>query len=237
MSRFTLEGGAYPVWTPDGRRITFASRKSGAFNIYSKLLDGSGAEEPLATDEETKYPFSWSPDGHTLAFVHLSAKTKQDLWMITPENKDQGRPFLDTPFREGAPAFSRDGRWLAYVTDESGRPEVCVRPVSGPGEKWTISAGGGIEPMWSRNGRQLFYRAGEAVFMVDVETSPKFSAGKPIKLFEKRYEPSNAFWSNYDVADDGRLLMVKADDGSAVRAPINVVLNWTEELKARLPPK
>src|SRR5437867_3827561 len=106
----------------------------------------------------------------------------------------------------------------------------------GPGEKWTISAGGGTEPVWPRNARQLFYRSGNAMMVVDVATGPTFGVGKPRRLFEKPYERSTAFWANYDVSADGeRLLMVKGDDLAATPPPISVVVNWFEELNARVP--
>ena len=171
-----------------------------------------------------------------LAFVSLSAETAQDIWLLEPHETAKPRLFLQTRFREGAPVFSPDGRWLAYVSDESGRPEVYVRPFPGPGEKWTISAGGGIEPVWPRHGRQLFYRSGDAMMAVDVSTQPTFSAGKPRRLFEKAYARSIAFWANYDVSADGkRLLMIKGDERGAATSEISVVVNWFDELKERVP--
>jgi Tol biopolymer transport system component len=238
LDRVTVEGGGFPVWTPDGRRITFASRKGGPYDIYWKPLDGSRPDEPLLSDEGTKYPFSWTPDGRTLAVVRVNPKTFQDIWLVTLGNTVKESPFLITQFREGAPTFSPDGRWLTYVSDESGRAEVYVRPVPGPGEKWTISSDGGSEPVWSRNGRQIFYRRGDAMYVVDVQTSPTFSAGKARKLFEKHFAPSSAFWPNYDVSADGeRLLMVKDLSRPAGPSRINVVLNWYEELKQKTPAK
>jgi serine/threonine-protein kinase len=227
LDRFTVEVGGFPVWTPDGRRIGFSSRKGGSYDIYSKPLDGSRPDEPLLPSEGTKYPFSWTADGRTLAFVRVNPKTFQDIWLLSPDSKVKERLFLSTQFREGAPTFSPDGRWIAYVSDESGRAEIYVRPVPGPGEKWTISSDGGNEPIWSRNGRQIFYRRDDAMYVVDVQTSPTFSAGKARKLFEKHYAPSNAFWPNYDVSADGeRLLMIKDLGRSAGPSRINVVPSW-----------
>jgi len=232
--RLTVEGGSFPVWTRDGRRITFASRREGPYNIYWKTLDGSRPDEPLLRGEGTKYPFSWSADDRMLAFVRINPRTFQDILLLSDQAKEE--PFLVTPFPEGAPTFSPDGRWLAYVSAESGRTEVYVRPVPGPGQKWTISADGGSEPVWTRNGRQLFYRRGNAVFAVEVQTAPTFSAGRPRQLFEKSYETSLGFFPNYDATADGaRLLMVKEADSLPNPVQINVVLNWLDELTRRVP--
>jgi hypothetical protein len=147
------------------------------------------------------------------------------------------RPFVQTPFREGAPTFSYDGRWMAYASDQSGRSEIYMRPFPGPGEEWTISIDGGTEPLWATTGGQLFYRHGDEMMVVDVNTEPTVTASKPRRLFEKRYIRSTGFWPNYDVAGDGqRFLMVK---GRAEEAPVhvNVVLNWFDELKRLVPAK
>ena len=129
-----------------------------------------------------------------------------------------------------------DGRWLAYTSNESGRYEVYVQPFPEPGEKFQISTGGGADPVWSRNGRELFYRAGNKMMAVPVQTGTRFVAGKPAELFEGRHETLGAAGvpaGSYDVAADGqRFLMVKA---AAARPPtqINVVINWFEDLKRK----
>ena len=235
-SRFTSEGdNAFPLWAPDGRTLTFVSNKAGPDNIYRKPLDGSGPEERLAASDRPTYPFSWSPDG-ALAFVSVFPRAVQDIWVLRSDQGGKPAPFLETPFGEGAPAFSADGRWLAYVSNESGRNEIHVRPFPGPGEKVTISTEGGNEPVWSRSGRELFYRSGDAMMAVDIVTSPVFAAGKPRRLFEGNYETSTALWPNYSVAPDGqRFVMVKRIDREAAPAQINVVINWFDELKRLVP--
>jgi serine/threonine-protein kinase len=162
----------------------------------------------------------------------------QDIWVAPVAEPQKGRAFLQTRFREGAPQFSPDGHWIAYASDESGRPEIYVRPFPGPGEKWTVSTGGGNEPIWSRKSQQIFYRTGDAMMVVDVTTTPTFSAGKPRQLFEKPYEKSGAYWPNYDVTPDGkRLLMVKDAERPTAPAQLDVVLNWFSELQQRVPLK
>jgi dipeptidyl aminopeptidase/acylaminoacyl peptidase len=152
--------------------------------------------------------------------------------------KDRKRSvFLSTPATEGAPRFSPDGRWMAYVSDESGRPEVYVQPYPGPGGKWQISADGGIEPLWNPNGRELFYRSSNRVLAVPVTTQPTFSAGRPTMLFEGEYlaSPFPNTGVTYDVTPDGqRFLMIK-DARTASATQINVVVNWFEDLRRLLP--
>jgi serine/threonine protein kinase/Tol biopolymer transport system component len=229
-SRVTVDGGGYPVWTPDGRQLVFT--KGGPDDIYVKSFDGSGVEERLLGGVSGgSRPFSWSPDGRFLSFVSVSPATANDIMVVDRQNKTEARPFLKTQFGEGAPMFSPDGRWIAYASNKSGRNEIYMRPFPGPGEEWTISTEGGAEPVWARNTGELFYRQGDAMMSVEVNTSPTLVVGKPHRVFEGRYATSGALYANYDVTPDGkRLLMVK---GSVQEAPaqINLVLNWLEEVK------
>jgi Tol biopolymer transport system component len=147
------------------------------------------------------------------------------------------QPFLRTQFDEAAPRFSPDGRWLAYVSDESGRYEIYVQPYPGPGGKWQISTEGGTEPVWNPNGRELFYRSSDKMMAVDIATQSGFAAGTPRILFEGRYEPAPFPVANYDVSRDGQRFLVLKLSEEAQSAPtqINVVLNWFEELKQKVP--
>ena len=170
-----------PVWAPDGKRIALGSVKEGQPpNISWQPSDGSGGLELLTTAESIPNPTSWSRDGRFLAFFRTGPNTQRDIWVLRLNDR-KAEPFLTTPFTEGAPSFSPDGRWLAYVSDESGRPEIYVQPYPGPGGKWQISTDGGTEPLWNRSGRELFYRTENRMMIVDVETPPagSFSAGKP----------------------------------------------------------
>jgi Tol biopolymer transport system component len=240
LTRFTFEGNvnSRPVWTPDGKRITFYSNKEGALNIFWQLADGSGGLERLTTSEFTSVPSSWSPDGQTLAFHVANVKTGNDIWTLRLSDR-KAQPFLQTQFNEGNPRFSPDGRWIAYVSDESGRSEIYVQPYPGPGGKWQVSRDGGTEPVWNRNGRELFYRSGNKLMAVEITIQPNFELGNPRMLFEGPYVPSAVPVSNYDVSPDGqRFLMLKpAEQDQAQSAPtqITVVQNWFEELKRRVP--
>jgi len=135
------------------------------------------------------------------------------------------------------PAFSPDGRWVAYLSDESGRQEIYVRPFPGPGGKMQISTEGGTEPMWARNGRELFYRNGDKMMVTAVETQPVFAASKPELLFEAHYETGlSSFERDYDVSPDGqRFLMIKGSEQESAATQLNVVLNWSDELRRLAP--
>jgi Tol biopolymer transport system component len=247
LTRLTFEGNAnaYPTWTPDSKRIALQSNKEGQNNIFWQLADGSGGLERLTTSENaTSSPSSWSRDGQLLAFSEITPATGNDIWVLRMSDPSAGsgqvrkaQPFLRTPFNEGAPRFSPDGRWLAYPSDESGRYEIYVQPYPGPGGKWQISTEGGTEPVWNPNGRELFYRNGDKMIAVDIATQPGFTVGKPRMLFAGPYVPTVTMFPNYDMSPDGqRFLMLKPSE-STETAPtqINVVLNWFEELKQKVP--
>jgi serine/threonine-protein kinase len=243
LSRLTDDGGHnYLLWTPDGHRLSFLSNSgpiaSGSRGTitWKRVDDSSAAVETLLTGQTAGAPLSWTPDGRILAFVNLHPVTRQDIWILALDGKAQPRPFLQTRFAEGGPAFSPDGRWLAYVSDESGRSEVYVQPFPGPGEKIAVSTDGGYEITWPRRGHELFYRSGDSMMAVDVTTGATFTAGKPRRLFDRRFERSTAVWPNYDVTADGqRFIMVKSAEEFTSPRQMTVVLNWDQELKRLLP--
>ena len=247
LTRFTFEGTANynPVWTPDSKRIAFNSNKEGPMSVFWQPADGSGGIERLTTSEFGTTPRSFSADGQLLAFVELNPTTRRGDISVLRLSDRKLQPFLRTQFDDFEPQFSPDGHWLAYVSDESGRDEIYVRPYAGPGGKLQISTEGGEEPMWNPNGRELFYRTGGGrystaqykMMAVDISTQPVFTAGKPHVLFEGRYEPGQVLNANYAVSPDGqRFLMLKASEQAGTAATqIVVVQNWFEELKQKVP--
>jgi serine/threonine-protein kinase len=236
-ARLTGEGKAsFVTWTPDGQRVTFNWWKPGGPpNLYWQPVDGSSPMERLTTSEYNQFSGSWSPDGTTLAFVEFGPGIGRILLLDVRSRRVT--PFLNSQSAQAYPEFSPDGRWLAYVSDESGRGEVYVRPFPGPGGKWQISQQGGYQPLWARTGKQLFYKWEDQVWAVDVQTAPVFSAGKPRLLFQQPGLGLGVPIRNWDLSLDGqRFLMVKSDE----RKPTPVtemilVQNWFEELKRLAP--
>ena len=233
MTRLTTAPGAdeVPVWTADGRRVAFQSNRDGRFHLYWKPADGSGPAERLT---ESRMPFSWSPDGRVLAFAKTGGGNRGDVWILPMEGERKPVPFLETPFGEWAAQFSPDGRWIAYLSDESGRLEVYVLPYPGP--RHQISTNGGFDPLWARDGKEIFYRTNDDKMMVvPVRLEPEFKAGKPKVLFEGRFQSKHWEVLHYDITPDGqRFVMVESEEESAP-TEIIVVLNWFEELKRLVP--
>ncbi len=235
LTRLTFGGDDnFPVWSPDGKRIAFNSTRAGAANLYLTATDGSGTVERLTTSDYSQYPGSWSPDGKFLAFTEEAhPHTGDDIWLLPMQGDRRPQPLLQTPFNEWQPRFSPDGRWLAYTSNESGSAEVYVQPFPSPGAKWKISTDGGTEPLWGPTGRELFYRNGDKMMAVSLETKPAFAVSNPRLLFDAPYAHISSDIPNYDVAPDGRLLMVRENQQKATVTQLNVVLNWFEQLKQR----
>ena len=243
LSRLTVEGSnEAPIWTPDGTRVVFASGRPGSpdRDIYWAPADRSGDAEPLLIRDHAQYPYSWSRDARLLAFSETHPTTGRDIWVLPIDGEPQ--PFLVTSFDERAPTFSPDGRWLAYVSNESRREEVYVQAYPGPGPRVQISVNGGREPVWSADGTELFFRSldGTDIMVVAVESAAVFAAEDPRLLFQGEYarSPMNNGRPYYDVSSDGeRFLMLEDQSEGDDSSPpvITVVLNWTQELLERVP--
>ena len=234
-----------PIWTPDGQHVTYAAYSSNqAPNLHWTMADGSGSPEVLRRSDHAEFPDSWSPDGHVLAFTASMMELGRfvvgaDIWLLSSTGERAAKAWFESPHDEFGAMFSPDGRWIAYTSDESGRNEVYVRPYPGPGGRTIVSTDGGAEPLWARTGRELFYREGDKVLVVDVQTEPEFTLGTPKLLFQGNYDQGGVHdpARNYDVSADGqRFLMLKPT--SVQSQPItrlHVVTNWFAELKAKVP--
>jgi serine/threonine-protein kinase len=227
-TRLTFEAhNIEPAFTPDGRRVAFASSRTGPINMFWVPADGTGAAERLLESERTQLPDSWSPDGRVLAFTEFSPDTGSDVWVL-PLATGTPRPFVRTRFNEEHPAFSPDGRFLAYESDETNQTEVFVRPYPEGNPKRQLSASGGYAATWSADGRELYYRDDEAVWCVPFATAP-FRAGAPRRLFSDRRIIAMA------AARPGSGLVAARRAEAAPPRQVNLVLGWFGEL-ARLAP-
>jgi len=232
-----------PAWSRDGRHVVFGRIFGPSAGLFRQEVDGSGEQERLTTTNAGHAPCSWSPDGTELAYVHRG-KGEVDIWVLpVGERGEQPRPVVKTPFSEQHPAFAPDGRWLAYTSDESGSAEVYVQSYPEPGTKKQVSVDGGGAPAWSRDGRELFFgvKNGQTgilrMMVVGVATEPALRFGKPTMLFEGRYGGVTGC-ASYDVTPDGRRFLMVGEGELPPHDPvthINVVLNWFEELKRRVP--
>jgi serine/threonine-protein kinase len=212
MTRLTFESdNFYPVWSPDGGRVAFTSRRQPNTSLMWTAADGSSPPTTLVPSGVLSFTGSFTPDGHTLVFRRTNAKTGYDLWSVRTDSADAPpTPLLVTPANEAAPDISPDGNLIAYVSDATGRNEVYVRPFPSGGGQWQISTSGGSEPLWRRDGGALYFRSGQAVFAASVIRGATPTFGAPRKLFEGRYL-ENGRGVAYDVAPDGRhFLMVRA---------------------------
>jgi serine/threonine-protein kinase len=243
LSKVTTDGMSHnPVWSPDGKRLAYRSWISGGMTMWMMNADRSGTPLRLDPKSTRQSPVSFSPDGRFLAFDQKDPQTDDDAWIL-PLSGGEARPVSRSKFGEGSAKFSPDGRWIAYSSTESGQPEIYVQPFPGLGPKIQISNAGGTDPVWRRMGGELYYRQERKMMVVSVVTSgPELRASAPKMLFEgDYYEGSGASCemggpaaANYDVTPDGqRFLLVRDNTGEVVGNRAIVVVNWTEELKAK----
>jgi serine/threonine-protein kinase len=241
LTRLTFSPGMDrgPVWTPDGSRIAFSMTADGAESIYLQASDGSGTPTRVTPDRGTFVPVSFTPDGHQL-LVHTSAVAPYDLHVVDTDGKTPPRALLAATYSESNGVVSPDGRWLAYQSNESGRDEIYVRPFPDVNSgRWQVSTDGGTRPLWSRNGRELFYYLPPGVIMsAPVAPDKSFTAGTPTVVVKGAYlSPQTG--RMYDVSPDGRrFLLIKESPGEGPAPPppqLIVVQHWLEELKRLVP--
>jgi Tol biopolymer transport system component/predicted Ser/Thr protein kinase len=237
FTRFTFQSQdeGTPVWSPDGSNIVFSSSRGQARDLFLKPLSGAGAEQPLVQSDLPKYPDDWSRDGRFILYDSFSASTKGDIWVLSsPLGDKKSSLYLQTPFNETHAQFSPDGKWVAYGSDESGKSEVYVQSFPISGAKWLVSTNGGDQPIWRKDGKELFYLAADKkLTAVPVKTGTIFEAGTPLPLFEVHVVPKSLTddKNEYLVTADGQRFLVLSISDDSVGQPITVVLNWTAELK------
>jgi serine/threonine-protein kinase len=248
---FAGESNQYPAWTPDGQRIVYASQDTGrTFNLWWIRADGAGDPQRLteSKSQQLSYAGSWRPDGNVLAFTQVNPGTERDIMTLSIEGDEKSgwkigepKPFANSTFDERGPAFSPDGRWLAYVSNESGGYEVYVRPFPGPGGKWQISTGGGLYPRWSRSSKELFYRTetyNKIMAVTYTASGDSFRADKP-QLWSPGQFTDLGLNSNFDVHPDGKRFAVLKAPGTEQSAAVNkvsLIFNFFDEINRKVPP-
>jgi len=237
-TRFTFDPAneSCPVWSPDGSRIAFASNRNGLNSVYQKPSNGAGNDEMAFKSEEAARPEDWSPDGRFMLFTTVSGGTGADLWVAPLSGDQKPSPLIQTEFIEIQPRFSPDGRWVAYTSNESGTFQVYVQSFPVSGGKWQVSTGGGAQPQWRRDGKELFYLTADRKLMaVDVNGSgPNFTVAIPRVLFDARVTsvfPGGINAPYYAATGDGQRFIVDTTSGDSTPVPLTVVLNWTAGLK------
>jgi hypothetical protein len=238
-SRFTFDpmNDSLPVWSPDDSKIVFASHRiSKLANLYEKSTDGAGNAEILLSDESLEMsPTDWSRDGNFIVMNRGVGQGNIDLWVFSIQEQEV-TPFVATPFNEAAGRFSPDGNWMAYVSDESGQPEIYVQPFPGPGGKLRVSTSGGSMPSWSHDGRELFFIAPDASLMRSgIKRRPELDFEIPQVLFVTQIKHLYSDFNQYDVSPDGQRFLINTLLEEEDTTSITLVLNWFEELKRLAP--
>jgi Tol biopolymer transport system component len=231
-SRFTLNPGENdtPLWSPDGASIVFGSETAGIRNLYEKPASGQGDAKVIWESTEFKTPVDWSRDGRYIAVTVRDVKTDLDVWVVPMAGERQPIKIVSTSFADIQPRFAPSGRFLAYVSNESGRNEVYVQTFPNATGRWQVSNAGGNDPAWRADGRELFYRgADQRMMAVDISAGELFQAGVPRPIFTASVVPGNAR-NKYVVSADGQRFLLLAPLGRDSLVPTTLVLNWHAEL-------
>jgi eukaryotic-like serine/threonine-protein kinase len=233
-SRFTFNSDSYsnqsPVWSPDGGQIAFSTFRSGGRDVYVKALGATGPDQLLEHDSLRRNPTDWSRDGKYIIEEVADPKTKSDIWVLPLSGDRKSFPYLNSEVIEERGRLAPNGLWLAYVSNETGKREIYVQSFPKPGGKKQITTSGGYRPIWSRDGKELYFfdALGVTVMAVSVNTnSTNFEAGIPHRLFDAR-QAGGASW--FDVDKDGRFLIPVQREATGTPS-LNVVLNWPAALR------
>lgn len=228
---------ATPVWSPDGRRIAFSGTDSSGTNLFWIRVEAAGDAELLFASQYPKWITEFSRDGRYLAYYELNPQTGRDIWILPLQGERKPEPFLMTPASERSAVFSPDGHWIAYASDESGRDEVYVQPFpKSPKGPQIVSTHGGREPVWSPDGKELYYRRRNQLVAVPVKISPTFTPGQERVLFEGSFtEEIGGRNQNYCVSPDNQRFLIIRQGDSTTPQSLRVVFNWFEELNRLVP--
>lgn len=235
-TRFTFDPHVdrWPIWSPDGSQIVFTSNRKNRDDLYQRASSGAGSEALLLGSKNDKDATDWSRDGRFLAYDDFDPKTNGDIWILPMSGDRKPFFFLQTEFNEQRAAFSPDGRWVAYESDESGQFEVYIRPFPGPGVKWQVSTYGGTRARWRRDGKELFYLAvDEKIISADIKlASTTVDVGTIRPLFQTR-PFGGGYRDIYDVTGDGKSFLVASPGSEENSSPVTLVVNWPGEIKKK----
>jgi hypothetical protein len=248
MTRMTRRWDNYSaVWRPSGKEITFGSNRGGDVSIWQISADGGGQPDLLTKATPNSLVGTWTSDGKWLCYTQVSEETNADIWVISSDKPPVSKLIIQTPFQEFHPSFSPDDRWIAYVSDESGRPEVYVQPFPVTGQKWKLSVDGGDSPEWSPDGRKLYYLCGQKIMSVSITAGPEFTPARARTALD--IDHTTIF--DFDVYPDGqKFLLVGRSHGvgqspglaiagagsflsyrTPAKSEIHVAVNWFEEFR------
>ncbi|HEV2423895.1 MAG TPA: protein kinase [Terriglobia bacterium] len=222
-----------PLWTPDGKRVVFDVPNGSVRGLVWLAADGSGSVQPLVHSLEDSVPSSWSADGRWLALMLFNRSVSQ-IWVLARDQGAEPQPFRQNGFNETWPSFSPDGHYLAFASDQSGRSEIDISPFPGPGAVTQVSAGGGTNPLWSRDGRELFYENQSQMMSVKIATEPSLSVGVARELFREDFKQGDRgyFGREYDISPDGkRFVMLEPVGQPSPQPDLHVVVHFSDELK------
>jgi len=233
-SRFTFDPSddVLPTWLPDGKRIVMGSSRDGVQDLFQAVADRPGSEEVLLRSAAWKAPDDVSPDGRFLIYETIEPKSQVDLWVLPLSGDRTPKPYVKTRFSEYAAQFSPDGKWVAYVSNESGSAEVYVQPFPEPVGKWQVSVSGGTMPRWTRAGNELLYLGSDGRLMAtEVRLAPSFESRTPIPLFKVSLPETPD--RQFEVSPDGNRILVNRFVGKGEAASMTVVLDWAAGLEPR----
>lgn len=192
--------------------------------------DGGAPPTRIVSVPHVVHVSDWSPDGRTIAWTEFYPNGNAQIRVVNADGSGNVRTLVSGPFDARGAVFSRDGKWIAFASNESGRDEIYVEPYEGPGSRWRVSTAGGREPVWSTNGKTVFYRGDEEMLAVDIETEPEFRRSKPRVIFKDVYESEHRADRNYDISPDGRRFLMLKSARPFAAAELTVVLNWRTSL-------